>query len=104
VSIEQGYRVGALSAVDLGLRPAPAARAVGFALLVLVAITLFDGVWRSAFDLAPVSNPFSGVSDKSTATIVLAGIAVIVTAAVEEVFLSRPALSMFSQPLRHASR
>jgi membrane protease YdiL (CAAX protease family) len=79
------YRAGVVSWVGLGLRTAPAGRSVGLALLVLVAITAFDGVWRSALGLS-ASNPFSGVSDKGTATIVLTGIAAVVSPAVEEVF------------------
>jgi membrane protease YdiL (CAAX protease family) len=80
------YRAGALRAADLGLRASPVARSVGLVLLVLVAVSLFDGAWRSALALGPVSNPFSGVSDKSTATIVLTGLVAVVTPVVEEVF------------------
>lgn len=80
------YRSGVLRAIDLGLRAAPAARSVGLALLVFVVSGLFDGLWRSALAPGPFSNPFSGVSDKSTATIVLTGVVAVVTAAVEEVF------------------
>jgi membrane protease YdiL (CAAX protease family) len=80
------YRAGVLRAGDLGLRTSPAARPVGLALLVLVASSVFDGVWGSALALGQVSNPFSAISDKSTATVVLTGVAVVVTAAVEEVF------------------
>lgn len=80
------YRAGVLRAVDLGLRAAPAARSVGLALLVFVASGLFDGVWRSALALGSVSGPFSGVSGKGTATIVLTGVAAVVSPVVEEVF------------------
>ncbi len=80
------YRAGVLSAGALGLRSSPAARSVGLALLVLVASSLFDGVWRSVFALGPVSNPFAGISDKGTATIVLTGVAAVVSPVIEEVF------------------
>jgi membrane protease YdiL (CAAX protease family) len=80
------YRAGALSAVGLGLRPSPPARSVGLALLVFVSAGLFDGLWRSALALGRVSSPFSGISDKGMAAIVLTGIAAVVTPVVEEVF------------------
>lgn len=80
------YRAGVLSAGALGLRSSPAARSVGLALLVLIASSLFDGVWRSALALGSVSNPFSGISDKSTALIVLTGVAAVVSPVVEGVF------------------
>jgi hypothetical protein len=73
------YRAGVLRAADLGLRTSPAARSVGLALLAFVVSSLFDGVWRSALALGTVSNPFSGISGKSTATIVLTGVAAVVT-------------------------
>jgi membrane protease YdiL (CAAX protease family) len=80
------YRAGVLSAGDLGLRPAPAARSVGLALLMLVSASLFDAVWRSALALEPISNPFSGVSGKGAATIVLTGVVAVVSPVIEEVF------------------
>lgn len=80
------YRAGVLNASALGLRPAPAARSVGLALLVFVSASAFDAVWRSALALEPVSDPFSGVSGKGTATIVLTGMAAVVSPVVEEVF------------------
>jgi membrane protease YdiL (CAAX protease family) len=80
------YRAGVLSAGALGLRPAPAARSIGLALLVFVSASVFDAVWRSALALEPVSSPFSGVSDKGTATIVLTGVAAVMSPVVEEVF------------------
>jgi membrane protease YdiL (CAAX protease family) len=80
------YRAGVLSAGALGLRSAPVARSVGLALLVFVSVGVFDAVWRSALALGSVSNPFSGVSGKGTATIVLTGVAAVVSPVVEEVF------------------
>ncbi len=53
---------------------------------MLVASSVFDGVWGSALALGPVSNPFAGISDKSTAAIVLTGIAAVVTPVIVEVF------------------
>jgi len=80
------YRVGVLRAVDLGLRKSPAGRSLGLALLMLGVASLFDDVWRSALAPGPISNPFSGISDRSMATIVLTGVAAVVTPAIEEVF------------------
>ncbi|HWY90255.1 MAG TPA: CPBP family intramembrane glutamic endopeptidase [Solirubrobacteraceae bacterium] len=80
------YRAGVLSAGALGLRPAPVARSAGLALLVFVSATVFDAVWRSALALGSVSNPFSGISGKGTATIVLTGVTAVVSPVVEEVF------------------
>ena len=80
------YRADVLRSVDLGLRRAPAGRSVGFALLVFVALGLFDDVWRSVLAAGSVSNPFSGVADKSTALIVFTGVAAVVSPVVEGVF------------------
>jgi membrane protease YdiL (CAAX protease family) len=80
------YLAGVLSAADLGVRPAPAGRSVGLALLVFVSVGVFDQVWRSALASESVSNPFSGVADKSAALIVLTGVAAVVTPVVEGVF------------------
>jgi membrane protease YdiL (CAAX protease family) len=80
------YRAGVLSTGALGLRSAPAARSVGLALLVLVSASVFDAVWRSVLVLGSVSSPFSGVSGKGMATIVLTGVAAVVSPVVEEVF------------------
>ena len=79
-------RAGLLRAGDLGLRKAPAARAVGLALLLVAASVLFDGLWRAALARGPTSNPFSGIADRSTALIVLTGVAAVVSPVVEEVF------------------
>jgi membrane protease YdiL (CAAX protease family) len=86
VSLVPLYRAGVLRAVDLGMRPAPAARSVGFALLVFVSLGVFDDVWRSVLASGSVANPFSGVADKSTVLIVLTGIAAVVSPVVEGVF------------------
>jgi membrane protease YdiL (CAAX protease family) len=80
------HRAGVLGAADLGLGPAPAGRSIGLALLVFVSVGVFDHTWHEALALGPVPNPFSGISDKGTATIVLTGIAAVVTPVVEEVF------------------
>lgn len=80
------YRAGALRLVDVGLRPGPARRSVGFALLVFVALGVFDDVWRSVLAPGSVSNPFSGVADKSAAMIVFTGVAAVVSPVVEGVF------------------
>jgi len=79
-------RAGLLRANDLGLRTTPALRAVGLALLVFAALILFDGYWRSSLTLGPVRSPFSGIAAKSTAIIVLTGVAAVVTPVIEEVF------------------
>ncbi len=79
-------RAGTLRAADLGLRATPALRAIGLTLLVFVASALFDGYWRSRLGLGPVTSPFSGIAAKSTAIIVLTGIAAVVSPVVEEVF------------------
>jgi membrane protease YdiL (CAAX protease family) len=79
-------RAGLLSARDLGLRTAPAARSAGLALLVLAASFLFDGLWRAAFGLGPTSSPFSGIAGKSTAMVVITGVAAVVSPVVEELF------------------
>lgn len=79
-------RAGLLRAPDLGLRPSPAARSVGLALLVFVASVVFDVFWRAALTLGPSSNPFHGIAGKSTATIALTGFAAIVSPVVEEIF------------------
>ncbi|MGO9322360.1 MAG: lysostaphin resistance A-like protein [Solirubrobacteraceae bacterium] len=80
------YRAGVLRSVDLGLRPAPAARSVGLALLVFVSLGVFDDVWGSVLAPGSVSNPFSGVGDRSTALIVLTGVAAVVSPVVEGIF------------------
>lgn len=80
------YQAGALSAIDLGLRPAPARRSVGLALLVFVLVGLFDNVWSSMIAVGPVTNPFSGIASRSTVLIVLTGIAAVVSPVVEAVF------------------
>lgn len=79
-------RAGLLLPAGLGLRMAPAARAVGLALLVFAASVLFDGLWRAALAVGPTSNPFSGIAEKSTAMIVLTGVAAVLSPLVEEVF------------------
>jgi membrane protease YdiL (CAAX protease family) len=86
VSLVPLYHAGVLSAGALGLRRAPAMRSVGFALLVFVSASVFDALWRSALSLAPVSNPFSGVSGNDAAMIVLAGVAAVASPVIEEVF------------------
>jgi hypothetical protein len=72
-------RAGLLRAADLGLRTAPAARAVGLSLLVFAASVLFDGLWRAALVLGPTSNPFAGTAEKGTAMVVLTGVAAVVS-------------------------
>jgi membrane protease YdiL (CAAX protease family) len=86
VSLVPLYWAGALRAVDLGLRRAPAAPSVGFALLVFVLLGVFDDVWRSVLASRSVSDPFSGVADRSTMLIVLTGIAAVISPVVEGVF------------------
>ena len=86
VSLIPLYRAGVLTSVDLGLRPARAGRSVGLALLVFVLLGVFDDVWRSVLASGSVANPFSGVADKSTALIVLTGVAAVVSPVVEGIF------------------
>ncbi len=80
------YHADMLRLVDLGIRPTPAVRSIGLIVCVFGLTSLFDGLWRSALMLGPVVNPFSGVPEKSTATIVVTGLAAIVIPVVEEVF------------------
>jgi membrane protease YdiL (CAAX protease family) len=80
------YRAGVLRSIDLGLRRVPAGRSVGLALLVFVVLGMFDDVWHSVLAPGSVSNPFSGVADKSTEIIVLTGVAAVVSPVVEAVF------------------
>jgi uncharacterized protein len=81
------YRAGALRAVDLGLRRAPAARSVGLALLALISYGLSSSVWHSLAHPPPVHSNFVGIANRSTVVIVLVGFAAVVSApVVEEIF------------------
>lgn len=80
------HRAGVLSAGDLGLRPASAGRSVALALLMFVLVGVFNGVWGSVVPAGSVSTPFSGIADKGTATIVLVGVAAVVSPVVEGIF------------------
>ena len=80
-------RAGALHAVDLGLRRAPAARSVGLALLALVAYGLSSGLWHALAHPPPVHSNFAGIANRSTVVVVLAGFTAVVSApVVEEIF------------------
>jgi membrane protease YdiL (CAAX protease family) len=80
------YRVGVLRAGDLGLRPAPAGRAVGRSLLAFVSLGVFDGIWHSVLAAGSASNPFSGGADARTALIGLTGLAAVLSPVVEAIF------------------
>ena len=81
------YRRGSLGVEDLGLRRVPGGRSVGLVLLALLAIGSFDVLWSRALHLAPVNSSLTGLSDQSTATIVLTGLALSAAApVVEEIF------------------
>lgn len=79
-------RAGQLRAADLGLRTTPAARAFALTMLVFLVLTLFDAVWQIGLGIAPPVNPFAGIATKSTALIVLTGVAAVLSPVVEEVF------------------
>ncbi len=80
------HRAGLLSTAGLGLRTTAAVRAFELTMLVFVALGLFDAVWQTSFGIAPAINPFTGIATKSTALIVLTGVAAVLTPVVEEVF------------------
>jgi membrane protease YdiL (CAAX protease family) len=81
-------RSRSLSLRDLGLRRVPGARSVGYVLLALIGVSLFEMYWRRAVIRHPleVSN-FFGISHRSAGVIVLGAFAASISApVVEEVF------------------
>jgi membrane protease YdiL (CAAX protease family) len=81
------YRSGALRAADLGLRRVPPGRSVGLAVLAFIAYVVVNRLWNSWVNPPPISSTFGALEDQSTAVIVLAGFAAVVSAPViEEVF------------------
>jgi membrane protease YdiL (CAAX protease family) len=93
-------RAGQLRAADLGLRTTPAARAFALTMFVFIVLTLFDAAWQTGLGVAPAINPFTGIGTKSTALILLTGVAAVLTPVVEEIFfrglLYRSLCSRFS--------
>ncbi len=80
------HRAGLLSTARLGLRTTPAARAFALTMLVFLVLTLFDAAWQMDLGVAPPNNPFAGIATKSTALIVLTGVAAVLSPVVEEIF------------------
>jgi membrane protease YdiL (CAAX protease family) len=76
-----------LSARDLGLRAAPAGRSVVLAVVALVVYALIAGVWIATVHPHSPANTLAGVRNQSTVNVVLAIVAIAVSAPiVEEIF------------------
>ncbi len=76
-----------LARQDLGLRAAPAARSVVLAAVALVVYALIAGLWITVVHPHNPANTFAGVKNQSTINVVLAIVAVAVSAPiVEEIF------------------
>jgi membrane protease YdiL (CAAX protease family) len=81
------YVRGRLRPVDLGIRPAPRGIAVGAALLGLVAVTVFGILWRYIAHLPRIESNIAGLQHRSTAVIILTGVALCASAPIaEEIF------------------
>ncbi len=81
------YRSGSLRPVDLGLRPVPPGRSVGYAVLGLFAYGWSSALWTRWVHPPPIHRVFTGIGHHSTLVIVLTGFAAVVAAPVaEEVF------------------
>jgi membrane protease YdiL (CAAX protease family) len=81
------YRSGSLRPVDLGLRPVPPGRSVGYAVLGLFAYGWASVLWTRSVHPPPIHRVFAGIADHSTPVIALTGLAAVVGApVVEEIF------------------
>jgi membrane protease YdiL (CAAX protease family) len=80
------YRAGSVRLEDLGIRSTSGARAVGLALLVFVATSVFDAIWAPAAGVRAFANPFSGVSHASAGAVAVASVSALVSPVAEEVF------------------
>lgn len=81
------YVRGRLRLVDLGIRSTPRGVAVGAALLGLVAVTIFGVLWRNVVHLPRIESNIAGLQHRSTAVIILTGVALCASAPIaEEIF------------------
>ncbi|HEX3391529.1 MAG TPA: type II CAAX endopeptidase family protein [Solirubrobacteraceae bacterium] len=83
-------RSGGVTSRDLGVRRVPGARSVGYALLALIVVLIFDMCWKAIVPYgvkASAANPFVGVSHEDGFNIALTAFAAALSApVVEEIF------------------